>query len=214
MKKILYLIFIFLTTIGLISIAGLDIKISSLLYNVDSRWIYSGFPLWTFLYKHGQTMSNIIGLASLFIFLFLLIRKTYRSTRQKALFALLVFILGPGLIVQTLKITWGRPRPVETTLYGGTMDFRTPFEPNFKLAGDTNNGNSFPSGHAATGFYTLVLYFIFRKRWVLALTLAYGILMSAARLAQGAHFLSDVVSSFFIVYICIELFAFLIKKQE
>ena len=214
MKKTIYILFIFIVTIAIISISGLDIKISSLLYSKVGGWIYSPLFLWSLLYRYGQSIPNIIGIVSLLIFIFFLITKKSRATRQKALFALLVFLLGPGLIVQTLKVTWGRPRPVESTIYGGTMEFRTPFDPNFKLAGNTNNGNSFPSGHAAAGFYTMVLYFIFRKKWILALTLTYGILMGAARIVQGGHFLSDVVSSFFIVYICIELFAFLVKKQE
>lgn len=215
MKKTTYTLAIFIITIATISAFGLDTKIASLLFDKDTgHWTYANFPLWTFLYNYGQKISVVIGLIALLTFLLSLFIKKINPARNKALFLVLVILIAPGFIVQTLKVTWGRPRPCETINYGGTLEFRTPFEPNFALAGNTNTGNSFPSGHAAVGFYTIALYFVFRKRWVLALTIAYGMLMSTARMAQGAHFLSDIVSSFFIVYICIELFEFLIIKKQ
>jgi membrane-associated PAP2 superfamily phosphatase len=215
MKKAIYTLSIFIVTIATISAFGLDTKIQSLLFDKASNsWPYAHFPLWTFLYNYGNKIAVAIGAISLVVFLLSLFINKIRSAKNKALFLVLVLLVGPSLIVQTLKVTWGRPRPCETINYGGTLEFRTPFEPNFKLAGNTNTGNSFPGGHAAVGFYAIALYFIFRKRWILALTVGYGILMSAARMAQGAHFLSDIVSSFFIVYICIELFGFLIIKKQ
>jgi len=215
MKKALYTTLLFVITIAIVSIFGIDIKIQSLLFDkINNSWEYANFPLWTFLYRYGQKIAVTIGVISLAVLLLSLFVKKMSSARNKALFLVLVILLAPGFIVQTLKITWGRPRPREIINYGGTLEYRTPFEPNFALAGDTNTGNSFPSGHAAVGFYTIALYFVFRKRWVLAITVAYGTLMSIARMAQGAHFLSDIVSSFFIVYICIELFEFLIVKKQ
>jgi len=215
MKKVIYTILIFIITIAIISLFGIDIKIQSLFFDkVTHSWMYGTAPLFTFLYKYGQKISVAIGAISFLIFLLSLFIKGLRPAQNKALFLVLVMLIAPGFIVQTLKVTWGRPRPNEITNYGGPLEFRTPFEPNFALAGNTNTGNSFPGGHAAAGFYTIALYSIFKKRWVLALTISYGVLMSLARMAQGAHFLSDVVSSFFIVYICIELFEFLIIKKQ
>ena len=216
MKKTLLTTIVFLLLITLISIFGIDIKFSSLFFEpTTKRWLYSEYPMWRWFYEHGSFIPLLIGLSSLVVFIISLIKQKYNYLRNRAAIALIVIILAPGIIVQTLKVTWGRPRPIETTIFGGQYEFRTPFEPNFKMAGDKNNGNSFPSGHAAIGFYTIILYFIFRKKWILPVTLVYGSLMATARIAQGGHFLSDVVSSFFIVYICIELFEFLlIKKQK
>jgi len=215
MKKNIYTILLFIITIGIISFFGIDIKIQSLLFNnISDPWSYGNFPLWILFYKYGQKIAVIIGVLSLVIFLLSLFIKKMNPARNKALFLILVIIVAPGIIVQTLKVTWGRPRPCEIINYGGTLEFKTPFEPNFALAGNTNTGNSFPSGHAAVGFYTLALYFVFKKRWILVLTILYGTLMGFARMAQGAHFLSDIVSSFFIVYIGIELFEFLIIKKR
>lgn len=216
MKKATYTTLIFIITIAIISFFGLDLKIASTLFDQASNsWPHANFVLWTFFYKYGQKSAVIIGAISLLVLLLSLFIKKVQPAKNKALFLVIVVLIAPGFIVQTLKVTWGRPRPCETINYNGPLEFRTPFEPNFALAGNTNTGNSFPSGHAAVGFYTIALYFVFRKRWVLVLMILYGILMGIARMAQGAHFLSDVVSSFFIVYICIELFEFLtIKKHK
>jgi len=214
MKKALYTTLVFVIVIALISAFGLDIKTSSLLFNKTALWIYYNYPLWTFLYRYGQVLPNLIGITAALMLTGSFITKKLSFAKNRAMFALIVFLLGPGLIVQTLKVTWGRPRPVETIEYGGNFEFRTPFEPNFALAGNRKDGNSFPSGHAAAGFYTMALYFIFRKRWIFALTFVYGAAMGAARMVQGGHYLSDIVSSFFIVYICMELFEFLIRKKQ
>jgi membrane-associated PAP2 superfamily phosphatase len=214
MKKIIYTLLIFIVTIAIISILDLDIRISSLLFNNNGGWIYSHFFLWPFMYEYGPILPISIGVIASLVLISSFIIKKFSPARNKALFLVLVMLIAPGFIAQTLKVTWGRPRPCETTNYGGASGYRTPFEPNFKMAGNKSAGNSFPSGHAAIGFYTMALYFVFKKRWILATAIGYGILMGAARIAQGDHFLSDVVSSFFIVYICMELFGFLIKKQE
>jgi membrane-associated PAP2 superfamily phosphatase len=213
-KKIIYTLLIFIVTIALISLLGLDIKTASLFFNKNGGWIYSRFFLWSFMYEYGPILPISIGVVALLILIASFIIKKFSPARNKALFLLLVILIAPGFVAQTLKVTWGRPRPCEITNYGGRAEYRAPFEPNFKLSGNTSVGNSFPSGHAAIGFYTVALYFVFRKRWILATAIMYGVLMGAARMAQGDHFLSDVVSSFFIVYICMELFEFLTKKQE
>ena len=73
--------------------------------------------------------------------------------------------------------------------------------------GDPDRGQSFPSGHASTGFYFFALYFVMRNRsrraaWLwLAFALAFGSLMGLARMIQGKHFLSDVAWSAGFVYL-------------
>lgn len=203
-----------MAVIALISFSGLDIKVSSLFFDNNTLWTYSHLPLFSFMYKYGPILPLSIGGAALLILIFSFIIKKFSPARNKALFLVLVLLIAPGFIAQTLKVTWGRPRPHQLINYGWKYEYRTPFEPNFKLGWEQKKGNSFPSGHAAIAFYTMALYYVFRKRWILVTAVAYGVLMSVARMAQGDHFLSDVVTSFFIVYICMELFAFLTKKQE
>jgi membrane-associated PAP2 superfamily phosphatase len=108
----------------------------------------------------------------------------------------LVMIVGPGLIVNTtFKEHWGRPRPLDLPQFGGSYAFLPVWD-----KGDPDRGQSFPSGHASTGFYFFALYFALRDRsrqarfWLI-FALAYGSLMGLARMIQGKHFASDVLWS-------------------
>ena len=208
MRKTLYIIAAALIIVAISSLSGLDIWVSNLFYQQDSspQWIYSKYFLWVFLYKYGPYFPLSIGILSLLFFCFSLFIKKFKPCRIKATFALLLLLLAPGLIVQNLKISWSRPRPSETITFGGKYEYSTPFKPNFKFMWNKSECNSFPSGHAAIGFYTLILYFIFkRKRLLLVMGLIYGGLMGAGRIIQGGHFFSDVLASLFIVYITAEL---------
>jgi membrane-associated PAP2 superfamily phosphatase len=206
MKRISTITVIALITIAIASFSGLDIWIASLFYGEGGVWTYSKYPLWVFLYKHGPYFPFSIAIICFMIFLLSFFIRKLRPNRTKTIFALLLLLLAPGLIVQNLKITWGRPRPSETSNFGGKYEYRTPFSPNFKLLWNKSECNSFPSGHAAIGFYTLVLYFVLkRKKSLLALGLLYGGLMGIGRMIQGGHYFSDILASLFIVYITAKL---------
>jgi lipid A 4'-phosphatase len=61
---------------------------------------------------------------------------------------------------------------------------------------------SFPSGHAALGFWTLSLALLAprrHRRSAVGAALAFGLFMGVVRIAQGGHFLSDVAYSGLIV---------------
>ncbi len=115
-----------------------------------------------------------------------------RPFRRPGLYLFAVLLVGPGLLVNVLgKGMAGRPRPWETTDFGGVAQFLRPFQ--FGVPG---SGRSFLSGHASMAFYFFSLYFVFdgaKARWALGLTLLFGTLMGIARILQGAHFLSDVL---------------------
>ena len=118
------------------------------------------------------------------------------NLRRCALVVLLTAIIGPGLLVNVaFKDHWGRPRPRQTAAFGGLWEYRPFYE-----HGVPGRGKSFPSGHAAMGFLLLAPLAcrpLSRKK-VLVLTvtgLAYGGAVSAARMAQGAHFGTDCLGS-------------------
>jgi membrane-associated PAP2 superfamily phosphatase len=122
--------------------------------------------------------------------------------RRIALFFLLSLAIGPGLITNTLlKDHWGRPRPLHIREFGGERAYRKIW-----VKTDFKNGRSFPSGHAAIGFFLMTPYFVLRKkkdRWAtvfLVVGLSYGSLMGLGRMFQGAHFPSDIVWAGGIVY--------------
>jgi membrane-associated PAP2 superfamily phosphatase len=112
-------------------------------------------------------------------------------------------VIGPGIIVNDVfKENWGRPRPRDLVEFGGDRAYVKPW-----IKSSKEMGGSFASGHAATGFYLLTPYFLVRARrkaaaaGLVAVGLAYGTVVGLARVAQGAHFLSDVLWALGFVYL-------------
>jgi len=116
---------------------------------------------------------------------------SWPRTRYAAL-ALAAFALGPGLLVNgILKDHWGRPRPVSTELYGGTL----PFVPAGQWSDACPANCSFVSGEAASIFWLVCLIPLlpvaFRRIGAVAIVVA-SIFTAGLRVAFGGHYLSDV----------------------
>jgi lipid A 4'-phosphatase len=107
-------------------------------------------------------------------------------------FFLLSLGLGPGLIVNTvIKNHSGRARPFQIKEFGGQQQFTRPFV----LSDQCKTNCSFVSGDAAIGYFGLVFFFVARRRriFIASAALSAGTLIGLIRMAQGAHFLSDVI---------------------
>jgi len=153
---------------------------------------------------------SVISIA-IFIYNFFMKKNILNINAKVLLYLILTLSIAPGLIVNaTLKDNWGRARPNEVVNFGGTKEFTPAFIP-------TNQGGySFSSGHAAAAFSLMgfvVLASKRRKMWM-AIVLSYASAMSLVRIAAGGHFLSDTVTSFFIVYISTSILYMLIFKKE
>ncbi|HEY0122684.1 MAG TPA: phosphatase PAP2 family protein [Rhizobium sp.] len=102
-------------------------------------------------------------------------------------------LLGPVLIVNLwLKAFSGRPRPRQTDLFGGTLDFVHAGS----FAGKCVSNCSFVSGEAAAAGWLFCLIFIIPQpaRTALAAPIVVvSILIPALRVAFGSHYLSDAV---------------------
>lgn len=125
------------------------------------------------------------------------------STRSAA-FLLLSLALGPGLVVHGIfKESFERPRPVHSDIFGGEYAYVPPMV----IGNDT--GKSFVSGHAATGFFFCAFALLAAtRRWQLALYIVgigFGLFLGGCRIAQGRHFLSDVLFSGLITLIFIHV---------
>lgn len=106
---------------------------------------------------------------------------------------LITLVLGLGLLVHgVLKDHWGRARPVQVTQFGGQARYTPPWQP----TAECRRNCSFVSGHAGTGFALIAIGALAaprrRRRWRVAGWSA-GLLLGALRIAQGGHFLSDVL---------------------
>jgi len=135
------------------------------------------------------------------------------STRR-ILFLLLTLGFGPGLLINTiLKVQSGRARPIRVQAFGGDREFT----PAFSVANQCRGNCSFVSGDAAMGYFLLAFLFIARKRRLAIALSAYaaGSAIGLVRIAQGAHFLSDVIfAGFFTFLVAWVLYLLILRSTE
>ena len=193
----------------------IDIFVAKLFYNPDSFYSFAFYktPLEQFLYHSVKPIVIVIILSSLCIYLFnkLMKKHIFNLNTKAMIFIILTVSIAPGLIVNAiLKENWGRPRPAQIKELGGTMNFSPAFIPT------KQDGYSFSSGHTAAAFSLIGFALLAKKRkkFYLTLVFVYGVVISLTRMAVGGHFLSDVVTSFFIVYITtLILYGLIIKGK-
>jgi lipid A 4'-phosphatase len=132
---------------------------------------------------------------------------------RTTIFLLFTLGLGPGLLVNTtLKDHWGRARPRQVTRFGGDRRFTAAL-----VATDQCRKNcSFVSGDAAIGYYGLAFIFVARKRRgiIASAALLSGTTIGLVRMAQGAHFLSDIIFSGVFTFLIAWLLYFLILDRR
>jgi len=119
---------------------------------------------------------------------------------HKILFVITFFAVGPGLAVHLIKSVVGRARPRSVVEFGGNKVFTPPWE----LTDQCLRNCSFISGEAASAFALLTLVvFIGPKRAPLYLTgmcvLVFA--FSFNRVVFGAHFLSDVLLAWNVMWV-------------
>lgn len=152
----------------------------------------------TLLTMLGSAWS--LGLCTLFIF------ALNRSQAKRALVLIFASWLLSGILVQALKHTIDRPRPL--VQLGAE---------NVRVLGDKRHEHSFPSGHTQTGFSiacTLSLLYN-RRRWLQTLLYALAIGIGLSRIYVGAHFPSDVLAGALIgILVSLLIFYFWRKKDS
>jgi len=193
--------------------AQIDIFVSNLFY--DGK----GFPLngtifEGIFYFSVKPLIIAFSLGALLIFLYNFFGKKnlFNINAKVILYLLLTLGLAPGLIVDSvLKENWERARPSQVTQFGGDKAFSPAF-----IISD-QKGYSFVSGHVAGAFSLLAFALLLKRQrtfWI-SVVFIYGVLVSFARVSAGGHFLSDVVTSFFLVYIFTTIFyAWLIEEKN
>lgn len=183
--------FLVLATIA-IALTGADLAVSGW-FCINDTWPVGELQPWHLLYQLDRGPSICLALLGLVAALLGLIYKQRRNWIKPGLFLVILLAVGPGLMVNAVfKDYWGRPRPREIVQFGGKKEFLQPWQ-----HGVAHNGRSFPSGHSSAAFYMTAPFFIYRRRkpqiarvWLIG-GVAFGLMMSVARLAQGGHFLSD-----------------------
>ena len=123
------------------------------------------FPLgqaqpWKGLYDWGPIPAWILGVGGLLVWVASFVWKRLRPWRDPGLFYVLLLIIGPGILVNCVfKPFWSRPRPQATTAFGGDCTFLAVWQ-----RGHGEDDSSFPSGHAAMGFYLMAPAFVYWRR--------------------------------------------------
>ncbi len=179
----------------------LDLKVSNLFFDNTHGFVINQVPEIAFLHRLINDLGQIIAAALLILCVVSMIPRISPGLiahRRAIIFLLLTLTLGPGLIVNRgFKTYWGRARPQHVEVFGGSKQFTPALQP----TNQTNRNGSFVSGHAALGFWLLTPAFIssYKKFW-LSLGIITGGLIGLIRIAQGGHFLSDVLFAFFAVY--------------
>ena len=175
---------------------GIDLWASSLFFRPGEGFFLANLGIVRVLYRVVPWIvaAQAIGIPLLLLLGWRCGRKIAGVGVKEGVVLLLVLALGPGLAVNTLlKDHWGRARPSQVLEFGGSQTFTAAPLP--ASACDTNC--SFVSGHAAVGFGLIAYSFLAitptRRRIIAAGAVAAGALIGLARMAQGAHFLSDVV---------------------
>jgi membrane-associated PAP2 superfamily phosphatase len=127
---------------------------------------------------------------------------TTATTRRKALALTLCLIVGLWLIMHAgFKDNWGRARPSQVSALSGTQTYTSPLIP----SSGCERNCSFMSGHAGTGFVLIAIGALAttrtRRRW-LAIGWAAGLVLGFIRMAQGGHFLGDVLFGGLLLWGC------------
>ena len=179
--------------------SALDLAVAQHFLQPDGRFHPPSWCL--FIYTYGLIPGQILFVGSVLLLVASPFSTCLRRFRRHALYIALTLIIGSGVFGHAVfKQFWDRPRPKQVVLFGGKYPY-CPLTSPYRGPSDRFL-RSLPSGHATMGFYFLSLYFVGRhlgRRWIsrggLCITIGLGTLVAWARLAQGGHFLSDIIVS-------------------
>lgn len=204
-KKMLWCLLLLAAIISTLPfwLTDLDIRAAKLFYTPappelgrEASWPLGQSVVFNTLYVVGSALSWLVLVVTMLAYALPSVRKR-PLLRQIALTTLATVALGTGLFVNGLgKDFTGRPRPRTIEEFGGHSQYRAPLQ-----LGTPGVGKSFPCGHCSAGYAVgAVGLAVLAARPALGLgiifaSLGFGLAMGAARMAAGAHFLSDVLWS-------------------
>ena len=193
---------------------GTDIALSGAFYSPDAGFTWSADGLLEFV---RQTVPDIVIGSFILCLVFWVasfcgVRSLRWFSTTRVAYLLSTLLIGPALIVESLlKPYWGRARPKDIIDFGGDASYTLPWQ----VAHECAKNCSFVSGHAAIAFWITAYAMLLPTRWRVAGVFAgtaFGIGVGLVRVAQGAHFFSDIVAAGFIILLVNTVVAQLILK--
>ncbi len=219
---------LFLSLALFAKVPNIDLWFSQRYYSAQSGFFQANNPWVRALYEYTPVIGNSLLVFAVVVALAApwLARRAQRGGRPEAaalisglwrrtaITAVAMAVLSSGLAIELgFKDHVGRPRPVQTVEFGGPQAF----QPVFAIGDNPRRHRSFVSGHAAAGFSLVVVGWwatpVWRRRWAL-IGLVTGSVVGLGRIMQGGHYLSDVVFSFYTVWISCELVAFVMRRLD
>lgn len=163
--------------------------------------------------------QNMAVLALAFCLFFFCLKRADRSDPELLLRIGIVMVLvslGQTLLVNIIKVPWGRPRYRSIIITEG-LEFQ-PWWITGRSLRDAYEGilaheefKSFPSGHVASATCSFALPLLslavprIKEKPLLLLAIVWTVCTMIARIMIGAHFLSDVTVGFFITFLLLLL---------
>ena len=177
----------------------LDLRIAERYYDgaADEPWPVGESGFVEFVERRGNFVLFVVAAVVLGL-VGLRGRVTTARRRRLALWLALV-LAGPGATIHGLKYAWGRARPRDVYHWKQPEQYREWWQP----AG-LGAGRSFPSGHMGMALGLVVgAAWCLRRWWVRAAVIlaasAWAVATGWARMADGAHYLTDLLGSCTIV---------------
>lgn len=179
----------------------LDLQVARWFYTPEQGFMADQWPWVATWHMSVPWVGRAMLMCSLLVYL-VGKRFTTPATHRKALALTVCLIVGLWLIMHTgFKDNWGRARPSQVSALSGTQTYTSPLIPS---TGCERNC-SFMSGHAGTGFVLMAIGALTttrtRRRW-LAIGWAAGLTLGLIRIAQGGHFLGDVLFGGLLLWAC------------
>src|SRR5690606_8595124 len=175
---------------------------------ITSRYFFQSGSFFISSNPYWITLRDYHRLSQWYLLLFIIVLIMVYALWSKPLSAIaphklayitLTYVLGPGVLVHGLKLRLGRARPRIIMEFGGSADFT----PAWQLAGACHHNCSFPSGEASAAAAMLPLLILVPMRYRLkaaAILVPILVLISLNRVFMGAHFLSDIVIAWTLVF--------------
>lgn len=180
-------------------VPALDLAISRVFFQ---RFGFQADAWWVKLQQDGLACFlciTLLAVVLVYAWNRLLRQQVLQIDGRKVAYLFCVLIVGAGLVVNLgFKNHFGRARPRDVAEFGGPKVFT----PAFAISQQCRTNCSFSSGDAAGGFFAITLVMAFRGRRVYYVAAGmFGVVISISRLASGAHFFSDTVVSFFVMWV-------------
>lgn len=186
---------------------GADLAVTAGFHSLGAGFPLSDLPALRWLRKSSSWVLGAIVITTLGALIVTARRDGLAGLgrARRAWCVLAGLALGPGLLVNlVLKGYWGRPRPIQTEMFGGDAPYVAPW----RITDWCVDNCSFVSGEGASAAWMVAAVALAPEPWrrlLLTPMVTYAVALSMNRVAFGAHFLSDVVLSWSLTAVVMSL---------